>query len=437
MRRIVEGHFIVFESYLELDGTPTFILPSAQDTKIPFQRLIEDLSKYDLIALLRSSEKIPQRYQIFTDYIPLEKEEPELVLRILPSPEPKKTRPAITNVLLLIATIFTISFTGLLQVQYYNEFGILINVFAGYTYALYGDPLILISTFLGKILNWYSDPGLLIVAFTASLLAIIGLHEMGHYVTARIRGQKASLPFFIPGIPPIGTFGAAIIQRTPTINRDRLFELGFMGPITGFIITLIILVLSIYLSPIIYPPIVYYLAKSELQIMFTYGPDLFYLLINYGYPSVWLGGSAFLSSPLSNPISNPILYKNLSSLLRPTPPFSFMITHPLSWAAWIGMLVTALNLFPIGMLDGGHMLRSFFSQKRHLIASWIAAGAMILISDAYLLMALFALFASPRGGHPGPLDDVSPIEKWKIAVFACMIIIAILTIPLLGYGFFF
>ncbi|MGQ9721423.1 MAG: site-2 protease family protein [Candidatus Jordarchaeum sp.] len=437
LRRIVESHFIVFEAYTELDGTPTFILPSAQDTKIPFQELLDDLSKYDLIAFLRSSEKVPQKYQIYTDYVPLEREESELIIKVFPNPEPKKTRSAVTNVLLLIATMLTISFTGILLVKNYNDFGILLNAFVGYTYTLYGDPLMLISILQGQIWNWYSNPSLLIIAFTASLLAIIGLHEMGHYVTAKMRGQKASLPFFIPGIPPIGTFGAAIIQRTPTVNRDTLFELGFMGPITGFIITLIVLIISIYLSPIIYPPIVYHLAAFETQIISKYGLDTFYLIYNYGYPSILLGGSIYLSSPLSNPSSNPLLYQTLSSLLRPTPSFSFMITHPLSWAAWIGMLVTALNLFPIGMLDAGHMLRSFLSRRYHTIASFIAAGAMIIISDAYLLMALIALFTIPRGGHPGPLDDVSPVPKWKIALFAGMIIIAIFTIPRLGYGFFF
>ena len=114
LRRIVERHFIVFEAYMDLDGTPTFILPSSQDTKIPFQNLMEELSKYDLIALLRKSEGFPQRYRIFTDYAPLEKEEPELIIKIFPHSEPKKTRRPIINILLFIATICTISYTCLL-----------------------------------------------------------------------------------------------------------------------------------------------------------------------------------------------------------------------------------------------------------------------------------------------------------------------------------
>lgn len=430
LRRIVERHFIVFEAYTELDGSPTFILPSAQDTKIPFQKLIEDLREYDLLALLRRAERVPQRYQIYTDYVPLEKEETELVLKIFPNPEPKKTRPPITNVLLLIATIFTIAYTGLGRTQVYNYYGIAYGSFAGYIYALYGDPSVLLSAFVGHVWNWYGDPSLLIVAFTASLLAIIGLHEMGHYVTSRIRGQKASLPFFIPGFPPIGTFGAVIFQRTPTINRDRLFELGLMGPLTGFIITLIVLVLSIYLSPLVYPPVLYYQVGVELQILSTYGPNIYYILLNLGYPSVFQLFS-------QNPYPFPLLYELLMSLLRPIPPLTLIYIHPLSWVAWIGMLVTALNIFPIGMLDGGHIARSFLSQRQHAIASIIAAGAMILISDAYILMAILVLLMSPRGGHPGALDDVSPIAKWKIAVFAGMIIIAALTIPPLGWGYLF
>lgn len=427
MRRIVERHFIVFEAYTDLDSSPTFLLPSAQDTKIPFQKLIEDLKQYGLLALLRKAEKVPQTYQIYTDYRPLEKEENELVLKIFPTPEPKKTRPPIINILLLIATIFTISYTGLGRVQVYNAYGIVYGAFAGYIYALYGDPSVLLSAYVGNIWSWYNDPSLLIFTFTASLLAIIGLHEMGHYVTSKIRGQKASLPFFIPGFPPIGTFGAVIFQRTPTINRDKLFELGLMGPVTGFVITLIVLILSIYSSPLVYPPILYYQVKIELQILFTYGLNTYYTLLNLGYPSIFFGSS----------IPFPYLYNILMSLLRPVSPLTLRYINPLSWAAWIGMLVTALNLFPIGMLDGGHMARSFLSQRQHTIASIIAAGAMILISDAYLLMALLVLLMSPRGGHPGALDDVSPIAKWKIAVFAGMIIIAVLTIPPLGWGYLF
>jgi Zn-dependent protease len=409
---------------MELDGTPTFILPSAQDTKIPFQKLIEDLKEYDLLALLRRTKRGPQTYQVYTDYRPLEREENELVLKIFPNPEPKKTRPPIINVALLIATICTIAYTGLGQVQVYNCLGIAYGAFAGCIYALYGDPSVLLSAYVGKIWSWYGDPSLLIFIFTASLLAIVGLHEMGHYVTSRLRGQKASLPFFIPGFPPIGTFGALIIQRTPTINRDKLFELGLMGPLTGFIITLIVIILSIYSSPVVYPPVIYYQAVVELQILFNYGPNIYYTLLNLGYPSLFFGNSW----PF------PFLYHYLIPLLRPVPPLALIPIHPLSWVAWIGMLVTALNLFPIGVLDGGHMARSFLSQRQHAIASIIAAGAMILISDAYILMAILILLMSPRGGHPGALDDVSPIAKWKIAVFAGMIIIAALTIPPLGWG---
>ena len=414
LRRTVERHFIVFEAYIELDGSPTFILPSAQETKIPFQNLVEELSKYDLLALLRKTEKAPQRYQVYTDYAPLEKEEPELVLKIFPNPEPKKPKPPALNVLLLIATVFTIAYTGYFQVQDYNNFGIMINVLVGPQW------------------GWYADPGLLIAAFTVSLLAIVGLHEMGHYVTARMRGQSASLPFFIPGIPPIGTFGAVIFQRTPTINRDRLFELGLMGPLTGFVITVVILIISLYLTPIIYPNVMVEIYRINFefnqQTISTYGYDVFELLLSLRMPLIWVGPT---------PYTNPLLYDLISPIIKKSPLPHFVPTHPLSWAAWIGMLVTALNIFPIGMLDGGHMLRSFLSQRQHLIASLIAAGAMILISDVYIFMALLALLLGPRGGHPGPLDDVSPVSKRKIAIFAVMIIIAILTIPPLGWGHYF
>jgi membrane-associated protease RseP (regulator of RpoE activity) len=444
LRRIVEKHFIVFEAYMELDGSATFVLPSAQDTKIPFQKLIEDLSTYNLLALLRKAARVPQRYQIFTNYGPLEKGEAELVLRIFPNREPQKTRSVAINVVLLIATILTISWVGLLQAQSYDYSMLYYQYFILYTWKLYGNPLILISSFIGGVWNSYADPIFLIIAFTVSLLAIVGLHEMGHYVTARRRGQKATLPYFIPypplpGFIPLGTFGAVIFQRTPTINRDRLFELGLMGPLTGLIVTLVVSVFSIYLSPILYPPIVYILANSELQIIgqlpFPQGLELYLALVSNGLPSVLTALYPGIVTEFGGvTLQFPILYGLLMSLLRPTSTLPLTIpstNYPLDWAAWIGMLITSLNIFPIGMLDGGHMARSFLSQRQSFIAGLIAAAAMILISTAYFFMAILALLMMGRG-HPGALDDVSPIARWKTAVWIVMIIVAIVTIPMIA-----
>lgn len=200
-----------------------------------------------------------------------------------------------------------------------------------------------------------------------------------------------------------------------------------MGPLTGFIVTLIALVASINLYPLIYPPIIYYLASTDLHIISTYGYIFYYGITYYGYPSV-------LPLLLSGNSSQfPLLFVTLMSLFRQTPPLTIMPLYPLSWAVWIGMLLTSLNMFPIGMLDGGHMARAFLSQRQSRIASFIAALAMIIISPNYLPMAILFLLLTGRG-HPGALDDASPIARWKIAVWASMIIIAALTIPLLGWG---
>ena len=159
--------------------------------------------------------------------------------------------------------------------------------------------------------------------FSISLLLILGAHEFGHYWASKKNGVQSTLPYFIPA-PPIfiaGTFGAFIQIKQKIPNRMVLMEIGAAGPIAGFVVALPMLILGLYLSPVT--------------------------------PSIGMGNINFGSSLILNLCSQLILG------VDPSSPDINIHLHPIAFAGWIGMLVTALNLMPVGQLDGGHIIYAF------------------------------------------------------------------------------
>ena len=231
------------------------------------------------------------------------------------------------------------------------------------------------------------------IAFSLSLMGILVCHEMGHKLVSIWRGIDASLPFFIP-MPPlpgigIGTLGAVIVTRTPAPNRDALVELGASGPIAGFLAAIPVLVYGVSHSAVI-------------------------------------AHSAVLANTCQIP--TPWLVDLLTQwLLRPGPAADVII-HPVAFAGWVGLLVTALNLLPGGMLDGGHVMRAVFGGRAHLVLSVAAAGVAFLYK--YYLMGLLILILLRRG-HPGPLDDCSAVTPGRLAMAGSLIaIFALSAVPL-------
>ncbi|HKV46120.1 MAG TPA: site-2 protease family protein [bacterium] len=264
--------------------------------------------------------------------------------------------------------------------------------------ALFGATLV--STFFAGLLNARGDlPGQHVnpvtsgLAFSLSLMAILFCHEMGHKLVSIWRGIDASLPYFIP-VPPIipglaiGTMGAIIFTRAPAPNRDALVELGASGPIAGFIAAI--------------PVLIYGVAHS----------------------SVVAGGAALAHTCR---IPTPQLVDFLISwILRPDPSAEVII-HPVLFAGWIGLLVTAINLLPGGMLDGGHVVRALFGPRAHLVISLAAAG--IAVYFRYYLMGVLILLLARRG-HPGPLDDCSPLTtRHLLLAGAVAVIFALSAVP--------
>jgi len=409
---------------MDVDGTPVFLLPSNQETKAPFQRLVEKLKIYNIFAVLRYSSQLKREYKL-TPSPEDENGKQLLALKVFPKMEEGKRKGPVWNLAFLIATICTVTYAGYWWVNDYNSFGVLVSSISGPWY------------------GWYTDPSLLIVGFTVALLSILGTHELGHYLASKKRGIEASLPFFIPAPPPIpfGTFGAVIFQRSPSVNRDNLFDLGLMGPVSGFIIALFVAVLSIKFMPLIYPNVLYEMYQLEFQLnlfvlnfllnVYNTSPAIAFvlgqLLLNSGYfPYLLIGQSLF---------KEPLLFSILRLLLRPETAFIDFAFNPLYLATWIGFFVTALNLAPAGMLDGGHMFRAFLSRRAHYIASIIVVIIMITISWIFIAVAVLALVSLRRAGHPGALDDVSPLTASRKIIFIVMMFILAITIPLIGWNF--
>ena len=167
--------------------------------------------------------------------------------------------------------------------------------------------------------------------FSLSLLLILGAHEFGHYWASRRNSVASTLPYFIPAPPMFiaGTFGAFIQIKQRIPNRRVLMEIGAAGPIAGFVVAVPMLALGLYLSRVT--------------------------------PSVAMGGVNFGSSFILN------LFSELILGVDPSSPFINIHLHPIAFAGWIGMLVTALNLMPVGQLDGGHIIYALFPDKHKLI----------------------------------------------------------------------
>jgi len=198
-----------------------------------------------------------------------------------------------------------------------------------------------------------THPGLLIqgLTFAAALLSILLSHEMGHYLACRYYGVSATLPFFIPA-PPLflaGTFGAFIKIRSPIPSRRALFDIGLAGPLAGFIIALPVCVVGILT---IQPP----------------------LNVN--------GGFIF-----NDPLLFRLIARALHVRLDPNSPI-----NPYYMAAWIGLLVTSLNLMPVGQLDGGHGTFAVFGQRAHRVI-----GRVALVIVAVLAVLGWFWHGSPSG----------------------------------------
>ncbi len=209
------------------------------------------------------------------------------------------------------------------------------------------------------------------IEFTLALMSILLVHEMGHFVASRHRSIITSWPYFIPAPNIIGTFGAIIKSKSPFRNRRDLIEVGAAGPIAGWIVAFGWLVYGFSHSTIVsnISPV------DQTGIVFT------------------LVGESLLVKTLAPAIIGKL-----------TPGYSYLFTEA-AFAGWVGLLVTAMNMLPIGQLDGGHVLYGLV-RRRQALLGWLAmAGLIILGFTAPMWWVFAALGFIFKVAHPPTLDD--------------------------------
>jgi len=227
--------------------------------------------------------------------------------------------------------------------------------------------------------------------FSISLLLILGAHEFGHYWASKKNGVQSTLPYFIPA-PPIfiaGTFGAFIQIKQRIPNRMVLMEIGAAGPIMGFVVALPMLILGLYLSSVT--------------------------------PSIGMGSINFGSSLILNFCSQLVLG------VDPSSSDINIHLHPIAFAGWIGMLITALNLMPVGQLDGGHIIYAIAPGKHSAIGKIFFAGLFPL---GYFWPGWFfwAAMIALMGFKTAPLkEDVEKLKLTHIVLGSISMVIFVLT----------
>ena len=244
---------------------------------------------------------------------------------------------------------------------------------------------------------WWRNPALLVqgLPFSLTLLTILLAHEFGHYLACLYYRVDASLPYFLPAPTFTGTLGAFIRIRAPIYTKRILFDVGVAGPIAGFVFLLPALAIGLAFSKVI-PGIAH-------QGTLSFGnPALLWLMEHAVFPGI---------------------------------PASDIYLHPVARAAWIGILATALNLLPIGQLDGGHILYSMVGD-RHKLLSRVFTALLVPIGIAFwpgwLVWAVLLLFFGMR--HPA-IYDPAPLSagRKKLAWLSLIIFLLSFTLAPVAY----
>jgi membrane-associated protease RseP (regulator of RpoE activity) len=235
--------------------------------------------------------------------------------------------------------------------------------------------------------------------FAGTLMSILLAHELSHYFVARRYGSPVSLPYFIPmPLSLMGTMGAVIVQRSPMRNRKALFDIGVAGPLGGLIVAIPLLILGLLLSDVQGPP-------TDVDVVLQEGNSLLYLGIKYL-------------------IFGKVLPSNGEDVWL----------HSVAFAAWGGLLVTMINLIPVGQLDGGHVSYALLGRRAQtlgyvVIAAMIAWGGWLMVSGNeaggfWMTWGFLNMFLNPR--HPPPLNDATKLNWQRVTLGLLVLAIFVL-----------
>jgi membrane-associated protease RseP (regulator of RpoE activity) len=239
--------------------------------------------------------------------------------------------------------------------------------------------------------------------YSLGVMLILGVHEMGHYLTARRHEVRVSLPYFIPIPFALGTFGAFISMPVLLKSRRQLFDIGVAGPLAGMVVAVPALALGLQWSQVL-----------------TADP---------------VGGGGHMSQGVS--VNSSMLLALVSKLCigDDVSQCNYLVLLPIAFAGWLGLMITALNLLPVGQLDGGHIAHALFGRARAVWIGKVALGGMVVLGlfvwPGLVTWALIIYFVAGRAGLP-PLDDVTPLDGTRRAVgwFAYgLLVLILLPIP--------
>ncbi len=342
LRSAVGRHFPIYDIRISFDLIAFYVNVDERTLDSQFEALRLELKERNIYPVLKKTGG-------------------EYVITVIRTPT-RKQRGIAVNVVMLLITIFTTVLAGAVGwASYMGTEGI----FSSY-----------------NIINGT-------IYFSIPLLLILGTHEMGHYFMAKRHNVAASLPFFIPSFPPLGTFGAFISIREPIPNKKALFDIGIAGPIAGLVVAIPVTLIGLHLTG----------------------------TVNQVFPEgAGPGGTTFISLP--------VLYTILAMFI-PLP--SNALLHPTAFAGWVGLFVTAINLLPAGQLDGGHVVRALLDDR----ARYVSYATVLLLTFfgfffSYSGWLLFAILIMLLGmNHPPPLNDTGKldIKRQALGVFAAFILI--------------
>jgi len=234
--------------------------------------------------------------------------------------------------------------------------------------------------------------------YALGLITILLTHEMGHYLMAKKHGVPVTLPYFIPiPLPPFGTMGAVIKMEGRIPDRRVLFDVGVAGPLAGLVMVVPAILVGLRLSRVV--------EVSSL-----------------GEGTITLGDSLLFSF---------LAHLSIGSL----PPGQDVILHPLAFAGWVGLLVTALNLLPVGQLDGGHIVYALFWKKSKILSAifyWVFLFICLFFYFGwFLLLVVLALIRK----HPPTMNDVFPLDRKRKIIGILTLILFVLAFTPVPFGF--
>ena len=329
VRREVGLRFRIREVYTARGGLG-FVIESPDDLEKGFEELRRELRPLGMIVSVDDKD---DRFTIFVVNLPR-----------------GKTRPVSVNQFMLLLTFVTTVVSGsLLWSSFTGEGGV---------FDLHN-------------LLWGA------FTFAVPLLLILGTHELCHYLMSKRYGLSVSLPFFIPSIPPVGTFGAFISIREPLPSRKALVDIGLAGPFGGFLVAIPVLIIG------------YSLSVGDSSSLWQEG-----LVTFFGMPLIMQAMMTFF------PVGGDLLM------------------HPTMFAGWLGLFITGINLLPAGQLDGGHVSRAVLGQKA-VVVGYAVMGVLVLLSTIYTGWLIFGLLILMLGvSHPPPLNDVTPLDRKRFLAAA-------------------